>query len=75
MKKNERLKIKMNPEFCPIVVSMKLIHNILSTSGRPRAVKAAGQPFVYFEYNHVGDNTKVYIGFQNLNTSWKYETK
>ncbi|MBO4773965.1 MAG: hypothetical protein J5516_04230 [Bacteroidales bacterium] len=54
---------------------MKLIHNILSTSGRPRAVKAAGQPFVYFEYNHVGDNTKVYIGFQNLNTSWKYETK
>ena len=52
MKKNERLKIKMNPEFCPIVVSMKLIHNILSTSGRPRAVKAAGQFFHNFFFEH-----------------------
>ena len=44
---------------------MKLTHNILSTSGRPWAVQAAGRQFVYFNYNPVGDNTKVYSGVAN----------
>ena len=39
---------------------MKLVHNILSTSGWPRVVQASGQQPVYFNYNPVGDNTKVY---------------
>jgi hypothetical protein len=39
---------------------MKLIHNILFSSGRPWAVQAAGRPFVYFNYNLAGDNTRVY---------------
>ena len=33
--------------------------------GRPWAVQAAGQPFVYFEYNLAGDNTKVYSSVAN----------
>ena len=44
---------------------MKPIHNILFTSGRPWAVHPAGQPFVYFNYNPVGDNTKVYSSLPN----------
>ena len=45
--------------------SMKQIHNILSTIIKPWAVQAAGQPFVYFEYNPVGDNTRVYSSVTN----------
>ncbi|MBO4281930.1 MAG: hypothetical protein J5873_01880 [Bacteroidales bacterium] len=32
---------------------------------KPWAVKAAGQPFVYFNYSPVGDNTKVYSSQTN----------
>lgn len=32
---------------------------------KPWAVQAAGQPFVYFEYNLAGDNTKVYSSVAN----------
>lgn len=42
------------------LVNMKQSRNILFFSGKPWAVQAAGQPFVYFEYNLAGDNTKVY---------------
>ena len=38
---------------------MKLLHNILSLFGRPRAVQASGQPYVHFIYDHVGNNTNV----------------
>ncbi|MBO4739635.1 MAG: VCBS repeat-containing protein [Bacteroidales bacterium] len=34
-------------------------------NGTPWAIKAAGQPFVYFNYNPVGDNTKVYSSQSN----------
>ena len=44
---------------------MEWFHNILSTSGKPWAVQAAGQPFVYFDYNAAGDNTKVYSAVAN----------
>ena len=39
---------------------MELIHNILFPSIKPWVIHPSGQPFVYFEYNPVGDNTKVY---------------
>ena len=42
------------------VVSMKLVHNILSPSGKPWVIHPAGQQPVYFDYNSVGDNTSVY---------------
>ena len=38
---------------------MKAKCNILVFSGQPWAIKAAGQPFVYFDYNAAGDNTRV----------------
>ena len=44
---------------------MKLIHNILLACGKPWAVQAAGRQFVYFNYNPVGDNTKVYSAVAN----------
>ena len=39
---------------------MELIHNILSPFIKPWAVQASGQQPVYFNYNLVGDNTRVY---------------
>jgi hypothetical protein len=44
---------------------MNLVHNILSSSGKPWAIKAAGQPFVYFDYNAAGDNIRVYSSIAN----------
>ncbi|MBO4282083.1 MAG: RHS repeat protein [Bacteroidales bacterium] len=49
---------------------MKQSHNILVSFGindslRKWAVQASGQPFVYFNYNPVGDNTKVYSAVAN----------
>ena len=44
---------------------MKLVPNILPLSGKPWAVQAAGRQFVYFNYNPVGDNTKVYSAVAN----------
>ena len=43
----------------PTVVSMKLVHNILSPSGKPWVIHPSGQQPVYFNYNPVGDNTNV----------------
>ncbi|MBP5413204.1 MAG: hypothetical protein J6Y47_08130, partial [Bacteroidales bacterium] len=40
-------------------------YNISVISGKPWAVQAAGQQFVYFNYNPVGDNTKVYSSLPN----------
>ena len=34
-------------------------------NGQPWAIKAAGQPFVYFDYNAAGDNTRVYSSIAN----------
>ena len=34
-------------------------------NGTPWAVKAAGQPFVYFDYNAAGDNIRVYSSIAN----------
>ncbi|MBO4739129.1 MAG: RHS repeat-associated core domain-containing protein, partial [Bacteroidales bacterium] len=34
-------------------------------NGQPWAVKAAGQPFVYFDYNAAGDNIRVYSSIAN----------
>ncbi len=58
----------MNLIIWTAVVSMKLVHNILSTCGKPWAVQAAGQQFVYFNYNPVGDNTRVY---SNVADDWE----
>ena len=49
----------------PTVVSMKLVHNILSPSGKPWVIHPSGQQPVYFNYNPVGDNTKVYSAVAN----------
>ena len=34
-------------------------------NGTPWAIKAAGQPFVYFDYNAAGDNIRVYSSIAN----------
>ena len=44
---------------------MKLMHNILSSSGKPWVIHPSGQQPVYFNYNPVGDNTKVYSSLPN----------
>ena len=44
---------------------MTSCHNILSNIIKPWAVQAAGRQFVYFNYNPVGDNTKVYSAVAN----------
>jgi RHS repeat-associated protein len=44
---------------------MKPIHNILFTSGKPWVIHTSGQQPVYFDYNPVGDNTKVYSSLPN----------
>ncbi|MBR4339724.1 MAG: hypothetical protein IKP89_03785 [Bacteroidales bacterium] len=38
---------------------MNFNHSVSFISGRPRAVQAAGQPYVRFIYDHVGNNTNV----------------
>lgn len=38
---------------------MNFNHSVSFISGRPRAVQAAGQPYVHFIYDHVGNNTNV----------------
>ena len=43
----------------PTVVSMKLVHNILSPSGRPRVIHPSGQQPVHFVYDPVGNNIMV----------------
>ena len=55
----------MASEIWTAVVSMKSSCNILYSSGKPWAVQPAGQNFVYFNYNQVGDNTKVYSSLPN----------
>ena len=54
----------MDPEIWT-AVSMKLMHNILSSSGKPWVIHPSGQQPVYFNYNPVGDNTKVYSSLPN----------
>ena len=44
---------------------MKPIHNILFTFDKPWIFHSAGQPFVYFDYNAAGDNTRVYSSIAN----------
>ena len=44
---------------------MRPSHKISYTSTKPWAVQAAGRQFVYFNYNPVGDNTKVYSAVAN----------
>ena len=44
---------------------MKLKYNILSLYSKPWVIHPAGQQPVYFEYNPVGDNTKVYSSLPN----------
>lgn len=47
------------------LVSIKLVHSILSTSGKPWVIHPSGQQPVYFNYNSVGDNTRVYSSVAN----------
>ena len=44
---------------------MKLVPNILPLSGKPWVIHPSGQQPVYFDYNPVGDNTKVYSSLPN----------
>ncbi|MBR4339635.1 MAG: hypothetical protein IKN37_04140 [Bacteroidales bacterium] len=44
---------------------MKLKYNILSLYSKPWVIHPSGQQPVYFEYNPVGDNTKVYSSVAN----------
>ena len=55
----------MSSEIWTAVVSMKSSCNILYSSGKPWVIQPAGQQPVYFNYNSVGDNTRVYSSVAN----------